>query len=183
MVGASNGSNGSAANKPPPAWPGRVVVPEVTKSEGVKVSIAVLSTLTEQLSEVQQATLLSLVLMLLVCAGAEILPVGLNRCVFPAQYHQQTFADLLQCLLGYMVYFDKPAPPFKAEQIVWSAGSIGTQTLDIVKEHGDRFEVVALAAGGNVALLAEQVQLTGPLVQVTTSSTGRDGCFFCDSDS
>ena len=38
-------------------------------------------------------------------------------------------------------------------------GSIGTQTLDIVNEHGDRFEVVALAAGGNVALLAEQVGL------------------------
>lgn len=41
--------------------------------------------------------------------------------------------------------------------LVRGAGSIGTQTLDIVKEHGDRFEVVALAAGGNVALLAEQV--------------------------
>ena len=41
--------------------------------------------------------------------------------------------------------------------IARGVGSIGTQTLDIVKEHGDRFEVVALAAGGNVALLAEQV--------------------------
>lgn len=39
-VGATNGSNGSAANQPPPAWPGRVVVPEVTKTEGVKVPIA-----------------------------------------------------------------------------------------------------------------------------------------------
>ncbi len=41
--------------------------------------------------------------------------------------------------------------------LLGSTGSIGTQTLDIVAEHSDRFEVVALAAGGNVALLAEQV--------------------------
>ena len=41
--------------------------------------------------------------------------------------------------------------------LLGSTGSIGTQTLDIVAEHADRFEVVALAAGGNVALLAEQV--------------------------
>jgi len=34
---AGNGSNGSSANGPPPAWPGRVVVPEITKREGVKV--------------------------------------------------------------------------------------------------------------------------------------------------
>ncbi len=39
----------------------------------------------------------------------------------------------------------------------YSAGSIGTQTLDIIREHKDRFELVALAAGGNVKLLAEQV--------------------------
>ena len=38
-----------------------------------------------------------------------------------------------------------------------TAGSIGTQTLDIIREHKDRFELVALAAGGNVKLLAEQV--------------------------
>jgi 1-deoxy-D-xylulose 5-phosphate reductoisomerase len=41
--------------------------------------------------------------------------------------------------------------------VLGSTGSIGTQTLDIVREHGDRFEVLALAAGGNVPLLAEQV--------------------------
>lgn len=31
------------------------------------------------------------------------------------------------------------------------------QTLDIVEEHPDKFQVVALAAGSNVTLLAEQV--------------------------
>ena len=41
-------------------------------------------------------------------------------------------------------------------------GSIGTQTLDIIREHNDRFELVALAAGGNVKLLAEQVSCLSP---------------------
>jgi len=41
-------------------------------------------------------------------------------------------------------------------------GSIGTQTLDIIAEHGDRFELVALAAGGNVQLLAQQVRQFQP---------------------
>ena len=45
---------------------------------------------------------------------------------------------------------------------VWPAGSIGTQTLDIIAEHGDRFELVALAAGGNVQLLAQQVRQFQP---------------------
>lgn len=31
------------------------------------------------------------------------------------------------------------------------------QTLDIVAEHPDKFKVVALAAGSNVTLLADQV--------------------------
>ncbi len=37
-----------------------------------------------------------------------------------------------------------------------STGSIGTQTLDVVARHRDQYEVVALAAGRNGALLAEQ---------------------------
>ncbi|MBX6342639.1 MAG: 1-deoxy-D-xylulose-5-phosphate reductoisomerase, partial [Thermomicrobiaceae bacterium] len=41
--------------------------------------------------------------------------------------------------------------------ILGSTGSIGRQTLSIVEEHPDRFEVVALAAGKNVDLLREQV--------------------------
>jgi 1-deoxy-D-xylulose-5-phosphate reductoisomerase len=38
-----------------------------------------------------------------------------------------------------------------------STGSIGTQTLDIIEEFPDKFKLVALAAGSNVTLLAEQV--------------------------
>jgi len=40
--------------------------------------------------------------------------------------------------------------------IVGSTGSIGTSTLDIVRQHPERFSVAALAAGNNVELLIEQ---------------------------
>ena len=41
--------------------------------------------------------------------------------------------------------------------ILGSTGSIGTQTLDIVREQGD-IQVVALAAGGNIDLLEKQMR-------------------------
>ena len=40
--------------------------------------------------------------------------------------------------------------------ILGSTGSIGTQTLDVVREHPDRFEVTVLTANNSAALLAEQ---------------------------
>lgn len=40
--------------------------------------------------------------------------------------------------------------------VLGSTGSIGTQTLDVVRHHPDRFEVVALAAGSRIDLLVEQ---------------------------
>ncbi|TDI47641.1 MAG: 1-deoxy-D-xylulose-5-phosphate reductoisomerase [Acidobacteria bacterium] len=46
--------------------------------------------------------------------------------------------------------------------IIGSTGSIGVSTLDVVAAHPDRFEVVALGAGGNTDLLAEQVERFGP---------------------
>ncbi|MCT0254365.1 1-deoxy-D-xylulose-5-phosphate reductoisomerase [Synechocystis sp. CS-94] len=45
----------------------------------------------------------------------------------------------------------------KRISILGSTGSIGTQTLDIVTHHPEAFQVVGLAAGGNVTLLSEQV--------------------------
>lgn len=45
----------------------------------------------------------------------------------------------------------------KRISILGSTGSIGTQTLDIVTHHPEAFQVVGLAAGGNVELLAQQV--------------------------
>lgn len=59
----------------------------------------------------------------------------------------------------------------KPISIVGSTGSIGTQTLDIVSENPDKFRVVALAAGSNVTLLADQVKTVRPkLVSVRNES-------------
>eukprot|EP00472_Partenskyella_glossopodia_P004907 CAMPEP_0197531922 /NCGR_PEP_ID=MMETSP1318-20131121/37711_1 /TAXON_ID=552666 /ORGANISM="Partenskyella glossopodia, Strain RCC365" /LENGTH=410 /DNA_ID=CAMNT_0043088319 /DNA_START=191 /DNA_END=1423 /DNA_ORIENTATION=+ len=41
--------------------------------------------------------------------------------------------------------------------ILGSTGSIGTQTLDIVDTHPDKFEVVGLAAGSNIERLSDQI--------------------------
>jgi 1-deoxy-D-xylulose-5-phosphate reductoisomerase len=48
--------------------------------------------------------------------------------------------------------------------VLGSTGSIGTQTLDVLAAHPEAFEVVALAAGRNEALLAEQVARHRPRV-------------------
>ncbi|WP_370642652.1 1-deoxy-D-xylulose-5-phosphate reductoisomerase [Nesterenkonia sp. DZ6] len=53
------------------------------------------------------------------------------------------------------------ASPKRRVAILGSTGSIGTQALQVIAAHPDRFEVVALAAGSNAALLAEQVAATG----------------------
>src|SRR5690606_32584047 len=53
-----------------------------------------------------------------------------------------------------------------------STGSIGRQTLAIVDEHPDRFEVVALAAGQNLALLQEQIDRYRP--QLVSVADGLD---------
>ena len=42
--------------------------------------------------------------------------------------------------------------------IIGSTGSIGTQALDVIARHGDRFTVVGLAAGRRSTMLAEQVR-------------------------
>ncbi len=41
--------------------------------------------------------------------------------------------------------------------ILGSTGSIGRQTLDVVRTHPDKFQVAALTAGQNLDLLAEQI--------------------------
>jgi 1-deoxy-D-xylulose-5-phosphate reductoisomerase len=50
----------------------------------------------------------------------------------------------------------------KAITLLGSTGSIGTQTLDIVEHHPDRFRIVGLAAGSNVEMLAQQVRQFRP---------------------
>jgi 1-deoxy-D-xylulose-5-phosphate reductoisomerase len=50
--------------------------------------------------------------------------------------------------------------------ILGSTGSIGTQALDVVREMPDRFEVVALAAGTRVEILARQIEEFQPELAV-----------------
>ena len=48
--------------------------------------------------------------------------------------------------------------------VLGSTGSIGVQTLEVVAAEPERFEVVALAAGSSVEVLAEQAQRVRPQV-------------------
>ena len=55
--------------------------------------------------------------------------------------------------------------------VLGSTGSIGTSTLDVVRRHPDRFEVVALAAGRNDARLLEQCREFRPRLAVMCDRT------------
>lgn len=59
----------------------------------------------------------------------------------------------------------------KLISILGSTGSIGTQTLDIVRDHPDRFQVVGLAAGNNITLLAEQIREFKPEIVAIQNET------------
>ncbi len=50
--------------------------------------------------------------------------------------------------------------------ILGSTGSIGSNTLDVVRQHGDRFRVYALVAGKNVDLLCSQILEFRPRVAI-----------------
>ena len=59
--------------------------------------------------------------------------------------------------------------------VLGSTGSIGTQTLEIVRERAGEFEVVALAAGSNVDLLEQQVtEFLPKLVSLTKEEDARE---------
>ena len=64
----------------------------------------------------------------------------------------------------------------KRVAILGSTGSIGTQAIEVIAANPDRFEVVALAAGGsNPRLLAEQaIAFDVPLVAVAKASAAED---------
>ncbi|HCD84582.1 MAG TPA: 1-deoxy-D-xylulose-5-phosphate reductoisomerase, partial [Agrobacterium sp.] len=53
--------------------------------------------------------------------------------------------------------------------ILGSTGSIGTNTLDVVRQLGGRgqFEIMALTGAGNITLLAEQAREFGAELAVT----------------
>lgn len=58
----------------------------------------------------------------------------------------------------------------KAITLLGSTGSIGTQTLDIVSEHPDKFRIVGLAAGRNVALFAAQIRQFRPQIAAISAA-------------
>ena len=55
--------------------------------------------------------------------------------------------------------------------LLGSTGSIGTQTLDVVRKHPDRFSIVALAAGSNAELLAAQADEFRPALAVLADAS------------
>jgi 1-deoxy-D-xylulose-5-phosphate reductoisomerase len=55
--------------------------------------------------------------------------------------------------------------------LLGATGSIGTQTLDIVAEAPERFQVVGMTAGGNVSLFAQQVRQFQPEIVALADET------------
>src|SRR5438270_9412166 len=66
----------------------------------------------------------------------------------------------------------------KRISILGSTGSIGTQALDVVRKHRNEFEVVALVAGRNAELLAEQVDEFAPALAVLADAVPPAGSYF-----
>ncbi len=62
--------------------------------------------------------------------------------------------------------------------VLGSTGSIGTQTLEVLKEHADSFQISLLSANTNVPLLAKQITLFRPTyVYLADQSKHRDLMF------
>jgi 1-deoxy-D-xylulose-5-phosphate reductoisomerase len=58
--------------------------------------------------------------------------------------------------------------------VLGSTGSIGTNTLDVVARHPERFEIAALTAGKNDALLLEQCRKWRPRVAVMADAAAAE---------
>ena len=62
--------------------------------------------------------------------------------------------------------------PKRRITVLGSTGSIGTQGLEVIEKHNDKFEIVGLSAGKNFELLAEQIRKFNPQkVSVTDDKT------------
>src|ERR1700722_8087526 len=65
----------------------------------------------------------------------------------------------------------------KRISILGSTGSIGRQCLDVVATNPGKFQIVALAAGNNVKLAAEQAQQCHPqVISVATEEAAKELC-------
>ncbi|TPG88006.1 1-deoxy-D-xylulose-5-phosphate reductoisomerase [Brevibacillus laterosporus] len=59
--------------------------------------------------------------------------------------------------------------------LLGSTGSIGTSTMEVVKQHPDQFKIVAMAAGNNIDLLVEQALYAKPeLISVGTEELAKE---------
>ncbi len=63
--------------------------------------------------------------------------------------------------------------------IIGSTGSIGTQALEVIEKLGDRFEIVALAAGSNIDKINEQIAKFHP--KYVCVSKNADKVVGCDN--
>jgi 1-deoxy-D-xylulose-5-phosphate reductoisomerase len=64
--------------------------------------------------------------------------------------------------------------PSRILTILGSTGSIGTNTLDVVRQNPERFQVFALVAGRNIELLARQIEEFRPKVAVVQDAADID---------
>ena len=71
--------------------------------------------------------------------------------------------------------YDDNRLSMKRITILGSTGSIGTNTLDVIRRKPGSYSIFALAAGRNVGLLAEQILEFRPKVAVTADEDTRDG--------
>ena len=58
--------------------------------------------------------------------------------------------------------------------VLGSTGSIGVNTLDVVRQHGERFPIFALVAGRNLDVLCSQIQEFRPKVVVVADNVTLD---------
>jgi 1-deoxy-D-xylulose-5-phosphate reductoisomerase len=65
--------------------------------------------------------------------------------------------------------------------VLGSTGSIGRQTLDVIRQHPDYFRVAGLAAGSNLDLLEQQVREFHPSIVSTTDPCPDDRFTSCES--
>lgn len=69
----------------------------------------------------------------------------------------------------------------KKISILGSTGSIGTQALEVIERLSDKFEIVSLSAGGNIALLNEQIKKFHPKTVCVGNSEHRFDVVGCDN--
>jgi 1-deoxy-D-xylulose-5-phosphate reductoisomerase len=61
----------------------------------------------------------------------------------------------------------------KKISILGSTGSIGTQALEVIEKISDKFEILALSGGDNVALLRDQIQKFSPKTVCVKSDSAK----------